>query len=1463
MNCDQLTIKVFTDGQLFDTPLEVDVAPIATIEGSTKRIATATKPFEFNLSAKHGLRTEDISVDIVSADGTKLSPPEICDNQNGTFTVSFVPLDPGDLQVHVSTKSVLYDTPLELHVRPTAKFLGGGRRLATATKVFDFVLGAEHLKVEDVKVDVLDENGEKIQPDITDNSDGTFTVSFTPNKHGLLSVSVYAHGEPIGTPMEVEVAPIARILGETNRVGHSTKPFEFKLDAPNLTPDMVSVNIKNEKGYSLPTPTIIDNLDGTFTVQFVPNDPSQLEITISTNGELYDVPLHVNVLPTAKLASPAVLPARCTKPVNLKLRVEPGLTVEDVVVDLKYKDTGKKLEAEVTDKGNGTFTVSFVPPDEGELEVNIDAHGDPIGETSRIIVAAAPYAKFPPGPPQRQATQTKPFTFPLQTTSLFPNEVKVKLGDEEVDIKVDDLRDGNFNISFIPNKVGSFPVEVFYDGKPVDGEPFSINVDPKPEVLGISKLEGAVVSKPFDIILKTVNLRPDQVIVNLRDSKNKPITNFKLKPNGKDSMVVSFVPSVPGEHTFDLVADGKPVNGLPKDFPVAPKPAATLVGDPKRKGVEGKLFDFKLNTVNLRPEDIRIEVTDSEGNKIWREDAKITDEADKAVVEGKPLVEPSIKVDTKSSELVRKPVEKVRSLRSKMSERKPSSKGKEKDDDKGKGKAKESATLIPTSSSNLARPKLVNTAGLKGIMVPGEIIISPPHLLVKNDEFTISFVPWKEGKFDVKVILEDSVVELEVMADPKPRSKTVETLDQMGIGPGFQSIGDEKELLKRIKELRENLIKGYQRNNQLAESHKEVEKTISLLVRNQTSIVAIDRARKKRQQGNVAQVGESQTTFHRNRQKLALYGNLFYLLRSEPHYLATLVNLVDPKHRKDMSQLIILTLFTNAFSPSQELMLLRLISTSVSYDIVSYASAQKFLESNSASIDLIISYNRRKEGRKFIKKIFSKPLQDFMEETQIDKDIPALSKWVEQFYEIISSSIDQLPYGIRYICQVIYNTLQTQFPQTKPDTLLSAVGYVVFYRFINLSFVNPSEWGLIDGDLDPTHPLTFNSLAISKILKSLFTDLKEISDPVLQPLNPWIKSKLPEVQIFLRDIIDVSDPEEHLKVSKYSKLGSAIDESVLVSLKEIVLLHAECDKHKKELIKKDVDPNEDQLQQILKELEEVPSDGANDKKQINLPLHNKFEINMSKVEREYNLKLDTINEMLYLFQEFPATNGDTLLEMFLIMKHKASVQTPTKSENVEKIDSVLRNLETLSNAKDSNLKRSNGYNDFIDEIREELAAKDKYVKQLRGEIKQLTEAIEELDGQKKKLSEATKAYEDYLQGVRNELKKNFKPTTKKFSWKELTNKKCNIIESSSLPDSQRKAIKFEITHSGPEEFKVKGKVAMVSKDFKIKMTDLLDAKDRGETTFDTEAGVILWINATLEFLNGRFLNTKRKYAKAK
>lgn len=110
-------------------------------------------------------------------------------------------------------------------------------------------------------------------------------------------------------------------------------------------------------------------------------------------------------------------------------------------------------------------------------------------------------------------------------------------------------------------------------------------------------------------------------------------------------------------------------------------------------------------------------------------------------------------------------------------------------------------------------------------------------------------------------------------------------------------------------------------------------------------------------------------------------------------------------------------------------------------------------------------------------------------------------------------AIDQLPYGIRYISNVIYRGLQEKFPKMENTGLLSAVGYVVFYRFLNLGFIGPEDWGLVDPhEVDAAHPSKMNCLSISKVLKSLFTDLKEIPDPSLKDLNPWVKSKLPDVR---------------------------------------------------------------------------------------------------------------------------------------------------------------------------------------------------------------------------------------------------------------------------------------------------------------------------------------------------------------
>jgi tetratricopeptide (TPR) repeat protein len=243
--------------------------------------------------------------------------------------------------------------------------------------------------------------------------------------------------------------------------------------------------------------------------------------------------------------------------------------------------------------------------------------------------------------------------------------------------------------------------------------------------------------------------------------------------------------------------------------------------------------------------------------------------------------------------------------------------------------------------------------------------------------------------------------------------------------------------------------------------------------------------------------------------------------------------------------------------------------------------------------------------------------------------------------------------------------------------------------------------------------------------------------------------------------------------------------------------------------------------------------------------------------------LETINELLYLFSEYPNVNGETLLEMFLLVKHQATTAATPKPKDAAKVDLILANLAELAREDGAILKKSNGYNDFIEDIRTELLAKEKHMNELRYELKQLSEAIGELDEQKKNLAEAIKAYDDYLKSISDELQRNFKTTMKKFTWKQLTDKKCCIIAGTTLTLAQQKGCKFEITHMSAEEFKVKGKVALFSQEFKIKMSDLLDAKDSGELAYDTGQGVVLDVAATLVFLNAKFFNKKRKYVSAK
>jgi len=100
-----------------------------------------------------------------------------------------------------------------------------------------------------------------------------------------------------------------------------------------------------------------------------------------------------------------------------------------------------------------------------------------------------------------------------------------------------------------------------------------------------------------------------------------------------------------------------------------------------------------------------------------------------------------------------------------------------------------------------------------------------------------------------------------------------------------------------------------------------------------------------------------------------------------------------------------------------------------------------------------------------------------------------------------------------------------------------------------------------------------------------------------------------------------------------------------------------------------------------------------------------------------------------------------------------------------------------------------------------------------------------------------------------------------------------VIADSEIPPPQQGKVIFEITHSEPEKFEIKGKIKGIPgfsryktsnrqlinflRNFTLELQDLLKSKENNETTFDTEKGLELYVSSTLIFLNKQFFHSRR------
>lgn len=66
------------------------------------------------------------------------------------------------------------------------------------------------------------------------------------------------------------------------------------------------------------------------------------------------------------------------------------------------------------------------------------------------------------------------------------------------------------------------------------------------------------------------------------------------------------------------------------------------------------------------------------------------------------------------------------------------------------------------------------------------------------------------------------------------------------------------------------------------------------------------------------------------------------------------------------------------------------------------------------------------------------------------------------FLTTIISSLDQVPYGIRWICKQIRSLTKRKYPDATDNAISSLIGGFFFLRFVNPAIVTPQAYMLVD-----------------------------------------------------------------------------------------------------------------------------------------------------------------------------------------------------------------------------------------------------------------------------------------------------------------------------------------------------------------------------------------------------------------
>uniref|UniRef100_A0A8C2I2K5 Filamin C, gamma b (actin binding protein 280) n=1 Tax=Cyprinus carpio TaxID=7962 RepID=A0A8C2I2K5_CYPCA len=416
------------------------------------------------------------------------------------------------------------------------------------------------------------------QVNITDNGDGTHTVTYTPAKDGPYTVCVkYADQEVPRSPFKIKVLPAhdaskVRASGPgLNASGvPASLPVEFTIDARDAGEGLLTVQILDPEGKPKKA-NIRDNRDGTYTVSYVPDMTGRYTITIKYGGdEIPYSPYRIHALPSGDAS-------KCHVTVSigghgLGSGLGPTIQIgEETVITVDAKAAGKgkvtckvstpdgaELDVDVVENADGTFDIYYTAPEPGKYVITIRFGGEHIPNSPFHVVVSTYFLKEATEEPVTAVDAMEPMLRPFNLVIPFTvqkgeitGEVRMPSG-KTARPHITDNKDGTVTVKYAPTEKGLHEMDIKYDGNHIPGSPLQFYVD--------AINSGHVNAYGPGLSHGMVN-KPATFTIVTKDSHCISLTFCKDNKDG--TCTVSYLPTAPGDYNIIVKFDDKHIAGSP------------------------------------------------------------------------------------------------------------------------------------------------------------------------------------------------------------------------------------------------------------------------------------------------------------------------------------------------------------------------------------------------------------------------------------------------------------------------------------------------------------------------------------------------------------------------------------------------------------------------------------------------------------------------------------------------------------------------------------------------------------------------------------------------------------------------------------------------------------------------------------------------------------------------------------